>query len=119
MKRTMLAALAALSLLSPASAGEVTVGMKMAAGSGGQPFCTEKEGLKELVLAVVLKDNAQLNAVIRDGTCTMLRRGTAIAILEDGISDDDAPVKVLRVRAMNGKVSAIGYTFDVGMVERK
>ena len=97
------------------------VGQKLTVSTGGQPFCTELENLKEFMMAALLKDDEQLGAILKEGQCTMLKKGTSIAVLEDmPTEDEDGPFHGIKVRAMNKKVSLVGFTLSIGnLVERK
>ena len=50
--------------------------------------------------------------------CGTLKKGTAIAVLED-LGDEDEELHAVKVRAIGKKTSVVGYTLSVGMEDRK
>ena len=111
-------ALATVAALTGAVCAEPMVGKKMAAGSNGQPFCLEVENLKEFMIAAMTEDRDNLGAILKEGSCTMLKRGTSLAILED-LGDEDDELHSIKVRAISPKGSVVGYSLSVGMISRK
>jgi hypothetical protein len=117
MKKLLTGTAIALSLLAAAAHAEPMIGKKLAVPAGGVPFCVEPEGLTEFIFAAMMKDKVQLEAILKEGKCTMLKKGIAIAVLED-LGDKNDELHGLKVRAMGNGVSQIGYTYSVGLVER-
>ena len=103
-KIAIVAALITTALTGNAYAADSLVGHKMAAGPEGHPICTENvDDLREFVMAALL-DKEQLDAILKDGKCGMVKKGTPIAVLDDLTTDDDAAFRVLKIRAMARKV---------------
>jgi hypothetical protein len=118
LKKITFAAAAIILAFTGTSYAEPMVGQKLkVVETYGQPFCAETDQLKEFLVAALTKDNEALTAILREGNCTMLKKGTMVSVLED-LGDEDEELHGLKVRAMNKKVSAVGYTMSVGMKAR-
>ena len=118
MKKLLATVLAATVLFTGVASAEPMVGKKLAAGSNGQPFCLEVEDLKEFLTAALMEDKASLGSSMKEGRCTMLKRGTPISVLED-LGDEDEELHGVKVRAIGPKGSLVGYSLSVGMVPRR
>ena len=117
--RHLLATAAAVLALMTAAHAEPMVGKKLAAGSDGQPICvSDMDDLKEFMMAALTNDKAQLGAILKEGKCTMLKRGTAIAVLED-FGDTENEMHAIKIRAMANGKSVVGYSLSIGMDPRK
>ena len=109
MKKLLAPLLATTVLLTGAANAAPMVGKKLAAGSTGQPFCLEVEDLKEFLIAALMEDKVSLGASVKEGRCTMLKRGTPVSVLED-LGDEDEELHTVKVRAIGPKGSLVGYT---------
>jgi hypothetical protein len=118
MKRLLTTAAISLALIVGAHA-EPLVGKKLAAGPDGQPFCFEMSDLKEFMVAALTNDTVWTKTMIKEEKCATLKKGTAFAVLED-VNNQDEELHVIKVRAIGRpKGSVVGYTMNVGLVERK
>jgi hypothetical protein len=118
-KKIALATVAASLLLGSAVNAAPMIGQKLSVtNSYGQPFCLDTDDLKEFLIAAMTKDNEAVGAILKDGRCTMLKKGTAISVLED-IGEVDEEMHGIKVRAIGkNSTSVIGYTLSIGMTKR-
>lgn|SRR6185436_13445775 len=118
MKKLLTSVALVASLLAGSAHAEPMVGKKLAAGPSGQPFCLELDGLKEFMIAAMTDDTVAVGAILKEGTCTMIKKGIPLSVLED-LGDEDDELHGVKIRAMGPKGSVIGYSLSVGMVDRK
>lgn len=96
-----------------AASTESFVGKSLKTPPSGQPFCAERERLREYLMAMLSGDKKWAMQV--DG-CAMISPGLKVVVLDEEAAEADAPFRVLQVRAFGTKGSMVGYTISVGLV---
>jgi hypothetical protein len=118
MRRLFTTAAIAVAMITSAQA-ESLIAQKLKTGSEGQPLCANIDKLKEYMLAALVNDAVALRAIHKEGDCSMVKAGVAVSVLEEFTANSDTlyPVKI---RVMNQKGgSVVGYSMNVGLIERK
>ena len=111
----LLASFGAVCIVSAAVADDALLGKDLKTPPTGQPFCTDRDELKEFMIAG-LKGDTEWAGQLQ--SCAMIAGGKKIAVLEDYPSDTELG-HVVKVRAFGTSGSLVGYTISLGLVPRK
>jgi hypothetical protein len=83
--------------------------------SAGQPFCFEKDQLREYLLAILQKDERWAKEL----DCHPIIAGAKVTIIEEYPSDVEMHVVKVRIFSPKGEGSVVGYTVNLGIEQKK
>lgn len=76
----------------------------------GQPLCSDMDELREFILAALKKDREWMTHL---KTCRILKAGLRLVVIEEFEGAADSIMHVVKVRAIGGTSSLVGYTLKI------